>query len=1016
MKICLGNGERGASRGETHLDLLLLYYSDPRCHTEPHRPVLEPSPGPTGFPPPPGQYRELPDPVSTPPPPCSGKVSGFKIYDLDTNAAAYDLVDGATVKLSELPEKFTLMADASGVSSVSFYLGDALLGNVNEAPYLFQTSEYKELYMEGTYTFLAKGDDDVECSATVTMEYGNPYTCEGIVEKFILVNTETGEVIDSLLDSSDNLDKATLPEHMTVVAVTNGRGDGEVHFAYNSDFAYSSTSVAPYAISGSDTDGNPLPWSVLNEVEVLTISAWSSDALGTEEAGDKACQITLQITQDWECPYTISSFSVMYAGTNQAVPGYSNVLGHKAIDLHETGDDLSIQAHSSEGGVRFYVNGKYIHKENAAPYAINGDSHVGADSVFYAAEFLRTPGRYVIEARLQDEDSSKKCSLTLTVMKPIETIDNDEVCGAEMVVPDMVGNHMPRALPFEVTSRDVNETVTFKTKQTITSGTMDWVTTAFVTKYGISVCDKIENMGSDSMSDVEYTTKCYDGFAYVDIYAFSSSFNHTQAHADVSMLADGCKGAPNENVIKYTYVFPCDCDVEVPDELTGGIERKQNVCAGATGGAWGDPHIIPLNANTRDNDNWNCQGVGEFIMAQADLVGFDFDFEMRARFTKFHQTWLPWSFHSAIVAKQEITVQVDMAESQSDKSLMMENVPMNLYVDGVQRSFAEGSGDHRVSVTVSGFEIFIGFATTGITVNVQVRPFARDDHSNIMNRHKNATIPGSLTSHVCFPDDNENIVGIKGLVGTPTQNFADDFMEADGTPIDEPSNKFDYCVNNWCVTDPSATMFTFEDGFSFADYDECGTARRERRELTSSVTTCADFGAEEATCQEICSGAGNYGHCVEEYDLGGAGVAALAIDAMVDFNATAKAALSAPRQDDAACCSDDFKTCDGTTTQDRNFCGSVSGDGTFAFLEHGPNKYLNDQNEFVCAGESEWCTVDADCCWDANKEVTWSMTCDAGACKVKEAGRRLASLEDFQMVRPDLSDAGSFVPLKSLGN
>jgi hypothetical protein len=311
---------------------------------------------------------------------------------------------------------------------------------------------------------------------------------------------------------------------------------------------------------------------------------------------------------------------------------------------------------------------------------------------------------------------------------------------------------------------------------------------------------------------------------------------------------------------------------------------------------------------------------------------------------------------------------------------------------------------------VSKRDIYVGFSTTGIQIHVHVRPFSEDKHGNIMKRHPNATIPGSLTTHICIPDDNESIINVKGLAGTVSQDFADDFMLRDGTTIDRPRGTTPYCEETWCAAE-TESIFVYEDGFTFSDYDECSTpARRVLRELEEDAPiTCADIEGTDA-CEEICSTAANYGHCVEEFDLGDIDMAVGAIEEQNSFEQAALEALKATFADDAACCSNDFATfaCDYTIT--KVACLDMAG---YAWFPHGKEAYLDMDDNMMCAGEGEACG-EMSCCQDLSADPTWSMTCSSGTCALSTTGsRRLKVLEDFKLVRPDLKENMKFQPLHS---
>ena len=85
------------------------------------------------------------------------------------------------------------------------------------------------------------------------------------------------------------------------------------------------------------------------------------------------------------------------------------------------------------------------------------------------------------------------------------------------------------------------------------------------------------------------------------MYAHSSTFDAALATADMAYLPNECKHAAGDKVVKYTFVFSCDCEniPDIPDEIIGGTGSRAPKCFGTTGSSTGDPHI-----HTYDNKVW----------------------------------------------------------------------------------------------------------------------------------------------------------------------------------------------------------------------------------------------------------------------------------------------------------------------------------------------------------------------------------------------------------------------------
>ena len=242
-------------------------------------------------------------------------------------------------------------------------------------------------------------------------------------------------------------------------------------------------------------------------------------------------------------------------------------------------------------------------------------------------------------------------------------------------------------------------------------------------------------------------------------------------------------------------------------------------------------------------------------------------------------------------------------------------------------------------------------------------------------------------------------------------------MLRNGDTIPKPSDTTDYCITEWCVTDANDSMFVFEPGYNFAYYDECSARRRRDRErkLLSADENSCDSIPDNDGCPGICEmpDVPNPRDCITEFDLGGADMARTAVAEQKAIEQAALLALMANRTDDAACCSDDHRSCcvdaSGNEVKYANLCSDcVSTDGTVAFLEHGANGFLTQDNAFTCVEEGGDCSSTS-CCQDTATPSTWSMTCVSNVCEV-DTGRRLQDLSEFKMERPDLAKVDKFVP------
>lgn len=163
--------------------------------------------------------------------------------------------------------------------------------------------------------------------------------------------------------------------------------------------------------------------------------------------------------------------------------------------------------------------------------------------------------------------------------------------------------------PVKVVEVKTDDTVSFKVFNYILDKPVDWITTSFVTKTGYEVCDKTEQVDFQDSTEHVYEAKCHDGFAYADVFVHSSTFSPEQASADTTALPDACKNPFDGQVVRYTFVFSCNCEEtpEIPDEIVGGIDESYMQCAGSTAIVSGDPHIRTYDVKLFGKQtNTNC--------------------------------------------------------------------------------------------------------------------------------------------------------------------------------------------------------------------------------------------------------------------------------------------------------------------------------------------------------------------------------------------------------------------------
>lgn len=416
-----------------------------------------------------------------------------------------------------------------------------------------------------------------------------------------------------------------------------------------------------------------------------------------------------------------------------------------------------------------------------------------------------------------------------------------------------------------------------------------------------------------------------------------------------------------------------------------------------------------------------CQAAGEFVLSKAILKDYHYDFEARARFSNYKVANFKWTWTTGVVIQQDVTVQISIGEesSTSEHSNMFENLPINFYVNGEPRLLSQGSGDHRVMVSVDGFHINLFFVSTGIHVRVRVLPSTVVNHNNL-NDH----VPGSINAYICIPDDNENIVDVMGLLGTPNGDKQDEWMDMNGNlvPMEIDSStqnsakEYNYCTTHWCIRDEADSLFAYEDGYSFSHYNGCDDPEARRLEGTTATN-----GEEEIHHEivDICSVLDTPDACVQDGVAMGVGAAHAAVQAILSLQQQRRSSSLAPTPDDGACCSRDFKTCDsdcaaaGTNKytcggDTAGVCGNINAKNeSFVWLPQGTWMFETDGPLASCLAKHQVCEQTSSKQEENNNVLVCcpglecvSEECVASATTSQTVSRRLITEGNF--LRPDL--------------
>jgi hypothetical protein len=232
-------------------------------------------------------------------------------------------------------------------------------------------------------------------------------------------------------------------------------------------------------------------------------------------------------------------------------------------------------------------------------------------------------------------------------------------------------------------------------------------------------------------------------------------------------------------------------------------------CIGYSASWSGDPHM-----RTFDGLKYDCQGEGEFSV----LKSLESDFEIQGRFVKFREKARPTVTSSLAIrtGDGEPVIQVNVPTTAK------EGCTPYVYVDGVQRDIiADGVGDPSVQVQKVQTKKNQGFIIYYHKSKLQLTALSKTSS-------RNGCV---MSAKICLPFDYERSEEkFGGLLGTPNNDRADDWVSKYGDILEIPKSRkdlrfgpaYDYCVENWCIREEGKSLFTYEDGESFEGFNHCG--------------------------------------------------------------------------------------------------------------------------------------------------------------------------------------------------
>jgi len=125
----------------------------------------------------------------------------------------------------------------------------------------------------------------------------------------------------------------------------------------------------------------------------------------------------------------------------------------------------------------------------------------------------------------------------------------------------------------------------------------------------------------------------------------------------------------------------------------------------------------------------------------------------------------------------------------------------------VYSDLAAGYNSNEMVVATSGQTVMVRYPATGFQVQIDTSIFM--DHC-------------VLNAVISVPVGDATV----GLLGS-VDNFAlNDWMLPNGNPLPISHSRnaqedYDYCTRNWCITDATKSLFTYEPGYGHAEITRC---------------------------------------------------------------------------------------------------------------------------------------------------------------------------------------------------
>eukprot|EP00178_Gracilaria_changii_P026532 TRINITY_DN816_c0_g1_i11.p1 TRINITY_DN816_c0_g1~~TRINITY_DN816_c0_g1_i11.p1 ORF type:complete len:1211 (-),score=140.56 TRINITY_DN816_c0_g1_i11:149-3781(-) len=252
---------------------------------------------------------------------------------------------------------------------------------------------------------------------------------------------------------------------------------------------------------------------------------------------------------------------------------------------------------------------------------------------------------------------------------------------------------------------------------------------------------------------------------------------------------------------------------------------------GKTSSVYTDPHL-----RTFDGLSYDCQASGEFILVRSQSLGL----EIQARYSGPS----PQGSVTKGLVWQQVgypIVQMSITEVEGSLSTLVDRCPISLYVNGTAKNITETMEANGVTISMT--------STVRVAYPSGVESSFRLRSSGVFGCYFES-LQIFLPRHVV---DTGNVIG---LLGSPNNNFQDDWMTRAGEVILLPNSStgrlfepaYNYCTRNWCIRDKSESLFTYEQGQNHSTFDRCNVPFGTAVDFASASVELVSLCGEDDAC------------------------------------------------------------------------------------------------------------------------------------------------------------------------